>query len=60
MKKNTMTLLGILFFVVTGCQNELENENHRVHSIVFKTLFQRTFPVSVPTDFQIKDATPTI
>lgn len=26
MKKNTMTLLGILFFVVTGCQNELENE----------------------------------
>lgn len=27
MKKNTMTLLGILFFVVTGCQNELENEN---------------------------------
>ena len=27
MKKNTMTLLAILFFVVTGCQNELENEN---------------------------------
>ena len=30
------------------------------YSIVFITLFQRTFPVSVPTDFQIKDATPTI